>query len=279
MSKYTNVRNVAPSYASVLTANVCRRSKTPTKQPSSPSNNVVTKADNVHLNSSLTESVYTHNMCRQLFDMTVSDIPVPKCQPVDQWLDHQKQQLTLQHRRVNRTGSRTTTCDSSLSPPSKTVSSLMSPINHLLNHQKQQLTLQHQRIDRTASCTTTCASLSSPPSKIASSQMSSPSRSHRQSAMIVDLHGYCLDDAKQCVNDFFEYWMSNPMDNLLTIITGRGLHSRKGVPILKPYFAKFLPKLAERYHITFIPQNGVNGGAFSLIKNIERKSNKFKRKK
>ena len=54
----------------------------------------------------------------------------------------------------------------------------------------------------------------------------------------IDLHGFRLQKAKIMINEFIDFWIKNKTKpkRKLTIITGKGIHSKNG-PVIRDHIS------------------------------------------
>lgn len=78
---------------------------------------------------------------------------------------------------------------------------------------------------------------------------------------ILDLHGFVLDEAQEEVKEFLAE-AKNKNYRLVRIITGKGISSINGRPILKPWLEGYLADRSYRWRLAKMNEGG--DGAFDI---------------
>lgn len=79
----------------------------------------------------------------------------------------------------------------------------------------------------------------------------------------IDLHGFRLEEAKDIINDFIDFWIKNKDEQKkkLTIITGKGIHSKNG-PVIRPYFINRMKERKIKCYRERLLHGEYNDGCF-----------------
>jgi DNA-nicking Smr family endonuclease len=78
----------------------------------------------------------------------------------------------------------------------------------------------------------------------------------------LDLHGYTKAEAEPLLKDFLEESLESRL-SIVRVVTGKGLHSEDGIPVLKNFVTKYLTHNGFHFRMAKINRGGT--GAIDVI--------------